>query len=366
MLHFIYFILFTFIAFSVGTLIFDFCHYGMHLCLKSKNKILRKIGQLHLAHHKFLPSSLVIDENARQKNMFYHVIFEYLINLIGIFSCLLFLPKGPVIIAFLVQTGFFFFTFYMKGNDLHHRTLDRVSPDRGVFFVYKDYHAMHHIYPNYFFSSYLRLLDIILGTAIVLNNKEVVMTGVNGALGSQMKLLLEKEGAKVTPFKYGIDYTYQHYESLVPALRNADILVLCHGTKYDSTQQANCDSYVEIIQLFKKVYKKRLVPVEVWAVGSEIECHPCFGIESLKNYAQSKRNYSNYAKRFFYDPEIQYRHLVHSAFTSRMGRGLMSASFAAFITLFLIKRDFKYVPVTYTGIAFINYFRYFFHKKRPS
>jgi hypothetical protein len=41
-----------------------------------------------------------------------------------------------------------------------------------------------------------------------------------------------------------------------------------------------------------------------------------------------------------------------------MGPGLMSASFAAKVTLFLLKRGFKYVPVTYTGIAFINYFRF--------
>ena len=79
-------------------------------------------------------------------------------------------------------------------------------------------------------------------------------------------------------------------------------------------------------------------------------------------YAASKRKFARHARTYFHDKNLHYRHLVHSAFISRMGPGLMTAGFAAKMTLFLIKRGFKYVPVTYTGFAFLNYFRFLFNK----
>ena len=104
------------------------------------------------------------------------------------------------------------------------------------------------------------------------------------------------------------------------------------------------------------------MPIEIWGVGSEIECHPCFGIKKIKVYAASKRNFARHARAYFHDRDIQYRHLVHSAFISPMGPGLMTANFAAAVTIFFLKRGFRYVPVTYTGFAFLNYFRFLLNK----
>ena len=41
-----------------------------------------------------------------------------------------------------------------------------------------------------------------------------------------------------------------------------------------------------------------------------------------------------------------------------MGPGLISGETAAKVALFLIRRGFRYVPVTYTGIALVNYFKF--------
>jgi hypothetical protein len=41
---------------------------------------------------------------------------------------------------------------------------------------------------------------------------------------------------------------------------------------------------------------------------------------------------------------------------------MMSADTAAAIALFFIRRGFRYVPVTFTGLAFWNYFRFVFLK----
>ncbi|MDB5474032.1 MAG: hypothetical protein JWP99_1335, partial [Devosia sp.] len=58
---------------------------------------------------------------------------------------------------------------------------------------------------------------------------------------------------------------------------------------------------------------------------------------------------------------------VPSSFTSAMGAGAMSAATAVNIALFFIQRGFRYVPVTMTGLAVLNYFRFrFFQKSRPA
>ncbi len=119
--------------------------------------------------------------------------------------------------------------------------------------------------------------------------------------------------------------------------------------------QANCDSFLALIERYKAHVRPRQMPGEVWAVGSEIECHPAFGLPELKSYARSKRAYARHAARLMGDRDILYRHIVPSAFRSRMGPGLMSGRTAAAVAFWLIRHGFRYVPVTYTGIAFVNY-----------
>lgn len=97
------------------------------------------------------------------------------------------------------------------------------------------------------------------------------------------------------------------------------------------------------------------MPAEVWAVGSEIECHPAFGDPELQSYALSRRAYARAAARLMHDQELLYRNIVPSAFRSRMGGGMMSGRTAARVALWLIRHGCRYVPVTYTGIAFLNF-----------
>jgi hypothetical protein len=169
--------------------------------------------------------------------------------------------------------------------------------------------------------------------------------------------MLEAQGALVTALKYGRDYDYDDYDRLEPALAQADVLVLCHGSKVAHAMQANCDSFVAIIDRFRRLGGRR-APAEVWAIGSEIEAHPAWGDPDLAIYLRSKRAFARRARQYFRDGDMVYRHIVPSAFTSRMGRGLISGRAAAAIAMFFIRRGFRYVPVTYTGIAFVNALTY--------
>jgi hypothetical protein len=161
------------------------------------------------------------------------------------------------------------------------------------------------------------------------------------------------------PLKFGVDWTYLDYSGADSVLETADVLILAHGAKGGCAMKANCESFLALIERFRALTRCRQVPVEVWAVGSEIECHPAFGEPDLKVYARSKRAYALAAARLAYDPDLLYRHIVPSSFRSRMGPGLLSARTSAAIALWLIRRGFRYVPVTYTGVAFLNFIPYF-------
>lgn len=352
----------TVVVFFTGTIVADFFHYFFHLGMRSRIPLLRKIGSMHMSHHQFFSRSLKIKTAFAKKNLWHHLVIEYAASTTAMLLFLFFMPLGVVACAVALQTLIFIIVCSRHGIDPHHKSYSKLPSSRGGFFVSAEYHALHHVYPTKYYSSYCKFIDYILGTAHHLNGKHIAMTGASGALGLQMKKLLEKSGAKVTAFKFGEDYTYGDYEKLRESLQNADILFLCHGSKLENTQAANCDSFVDIIELYRQVHKPTLLPLEVWGVGSEIEFHPCFGIKKLIPYATSKRNYARKARQYFHDRDIQYRHLVHSAFTSPMGPGLMTASFAARASMFFIKRDFKYIPVSYMGFAYLNYFRYLFNK----
>ena len=346
------------LLFLAATIVFDCVHYILHICMKSKNRFLHALGSIHLQHHRFFNTKLNISNEYSVSNIFSHIMLENFTQFVVILCGLFFVKPAAVIVAAVFQLLLLLLVIKNRGVDPHHRAYEKLPAYRGGWYVTADYHALHHHYLTNYYSSYIKLIDSILGTSHHLENKKIVMTGASGALGSNLKRKLEAAGAQVTPFRYQLDYDYGQYEKIIPALKNADILVLCHGSKVHLAQQANCDSYVDLIELYKKVHERDLLPPEVWATGSEIECHPCFGIKSIQVYAASKRNFAKYARQYYRDPQLQYRHLVHSAFISPMGPGLMTANFAAAATLFFIKRGFRYVPVTYTGFALLNYFRF--------
>ena len=346
------------LAYLTGTVLFDVIHYFFHQSMKSQHASLKMLGRLHGMHHRFFPATLTIQKTLWQENFIRHVTFEYVTQVCGTLFCLFFMHPYAIAFAIIFETCLFFSVYQWHGEDPHHRSIAKLSAHRGGMFVSGSYHALHHVYPNNFFSSSIKIIDYVLGTGLQLKGMRIALTGASGALGSQMKLLLEKAGAVVTPIKFGVDYDYHDYSRLKSVFANSDILFLCHGSKHDNAMEANCDSFIQMIELFKSMHAHRFLPVEIWGVGSEIECHPCFGIKKLYPYAESKRHYARYARACFRDTSIQYRHLVHAAFTSRMGPGLMTAKFAANVTMFMLKRGFKYIPVTYTGFAFINYFRF--------
>jgi hypothetical protein len=345
--------------FVVATFVFDAIHFTLHVCLNARWPWLRILASPHQAHHDFCDRRLVYHDVEIVPNLVLHVVPEYTTQMAVCALSLMVLDPLPVIVVMGSFTLVFLGVMILRGKDRNHVQLPVLPAAHAALFVRAPYHALHHIYPDNYMSSYTTLFDRLMGTACQIRGRRVALTGASGAFGVAMKSLLERAGAVVMPLKFGVDWTYLDYSGADSVLETADILVLAHGAKGGCAMQANCDSFVALIERFKALTQGRQVPVEVWAVGSEIECHPAFGDPSLHDYARSKRAYARAAARLVYHPDVLYRHIVPSAFRSRMGPGLMSASASAAIALWLIRRGFRYIPVTYTGIAFLNLIPFF-------
>jgi monoglucosyldiacylglycerol epimerase len=347
--------------FLAASTLFDVVHYVLHKFLKSRFALLRRVGSLHQAHHDFYTNTLEFDSRYARANLLHHVIPEYgnqvMFTLPGYFL----LGPWPVAVALTIETFIFVMVVIRGGMDEHHIEVSKRGPWRNHAagaFVTADYHTLHHIHPDRFFSSYITAFDRVMGTACQIAGRRVALTGASGAFGSAMARLLEKEGATVSTLKHDVDFTDDDASHADGVLRDAEILVLCHGAKVDQAMAANCNSFVTLIERFKSLKVPPLTPIEVWAVGSEIECHPSFGDPILKEYRRSKVAYSKHARRYYSDRTLIYRHIVPSSFRSKMGPGLISGEASARWALFLIRRGLRYVPVTYTGIALVNYLKF--------
>ncbi|GLQ09529.1 hypothetical protein GCM10007913_14610 [Devosia yakushimensis] len=356
----------TALVFVVSTALFDALHWTLHKWEKSRFKLLRVLSSWHWVHHKFLGLDMQINPAYARQNIWFHVLPEYLTSMAGTLIFLLVFPWPPIALVAAIRTIMLVLTLKEEGLDYNHMSMDRVGGQQGLLWVDNNYHAMHHVYPHNFFSSFTNAFDLIFGTGCQIEGRRFLVTGASGAFGSAMVAKLQKLGGIVETAKSGVDFSAGSYDGMRQKLERADVLVLAHGAKTDDCWNANFVTFRDLTELFTEIGKTRLTPPEVWALGSEVEFHGDMGLEELKAYSASKRAFAAQALDYYRSDALIYRHIVPSSFTSAMGKGAMSAETAVNIALFFIRRSFKYVPVTFTGLAVLNYFRFrFFQKGQP-
>lgn len=347
------------VVFMASTLLFDVLHWLLHQWGRSKNRLLRRFARWHWVHHRFLDRKMRVHPELVWPNLVFHVLPEFGTAMAGTLLFLLVFPWEPVVAVVIVRLIMLVFVIKDEGMDVNHMAMDRVGGRQGLLWVNANYHAMHHVYPNNYFSSLANMFDLVAGTTCELRNRKFVVTGAGGAFGGALVKRLEKLGAEVRTLRHGEHFAPGFVsDDARAALEWADVLVLSHGAKTDDCWNANVVTFVELIDLFEAIGKTKLVAPEVWAMGSEAELHGDLGMASMRAYADSKRAFATHAKRYYRSPDLIYRHIVPSAFTSDMGRGLISAESAVSVALFFIKRGFRYVPVTYTTLAIWNYLRF--------
>jgi hypothetical protein len=354
------------LVFVVSTLIFDTLHWLLHRWGRSKNRLLRRFSRWHWVHHRFLDRKMRVNPSLVWPNLFYHVLPEYLTGMAGTLIFLLVFPWPPVAVVALARTWMLIQTIREEGMDFNHMSMDRISGQQGLWWVNPSYHAMHHVHPNNFFSSFTNGFDLLFGTGTQISGRRFLITGASGAFGGAMKARLEQLGGIVETAKHGIDFSPANYAPVREKLARADCLILSHGAKTEGCWDANHRTFVDLIDLFIQSGRGRLTPPEVWALGSEAEFHGDMGMDELRDYAASKRAFAQRALGYYRSGDVLYRHIVPSSFTSAMGPGPMSADTAVSIALFFIRRGFHYVPVTLTTLAFWNYFRFIRQTPAPA
>ena len=354
------------LVFIVSTALFDALHWTLHKWEGSKIPLLRTFSSWHWVHHKFLGLDMQINPAYARANIWFHILPEYLTSMAGTLVFLLVFPWPVIVAVAALRTVMLGLTLREEGLDYNHMSMDRVGGQQSLLWVDNNYHAMHHVYPHNFFSSFANVFDLVFGTACQIEGRRFLVTGASGAFGSALVEKLTRLGAVVETAKSGVDFTQGNYAAMREKLERAHVLVLAHGAKTEDCWNANNVTFRELVELFTDMGKNRLAPPEVWALGSEVEFHGDMGMDELRAYSASKRAFALRARDYYRSDALIYRHIVPSSFTSSMGKGAMSAATAVNIALFFIRRGFRYVPVTLTGLAVLNYFRFrFFQKEQP-
>lgn len=354
------------LAFIVSTALFDVLHWALHKWQDSRSPLLRRLSSWHWVHHKFLGVDMQINPAYARANIWFHILPEFLTSMAGTLIFLLVFPWQPVAAVAAIRIVMLVMTLREEGLDYNHMSMDRVGGQQGLLWVGNNYHAMHHVYPSNFFSSFANVFDLVAGTTCQIEGRRFLVTGAGGAFGSAMVAKLTGLGGIIETAKSGVDFSAGNYSAMREKLARTDVLVLAHGAKSEDCWNANNVTFRELTELFTDIGKTRLTPPEVWALGSEVEFHGDMGMDELKAYSASKRAFAVRARDYYRSDALIYRHIVPSSFTSAMGKGAMSAATAVNISLFFIRRGFRYVPVTLTGLAVLNYFRFrFFQKDQP-
>ncbi|KAF7595695.1 hypothetical protein BBP40_005139 [Aspergillus hancockii] len=361
-----------FYLYLAGSVFFDTAHWLLHKWSKSQWKFLRWLAYCHQFHHLYYNRALKFNNRYLRQNAWIALPLEMACKILGSIAGWLLAHQlmtdnidiAPLVVVSIFEAIRTLVVIAMSGQDSNHVAYDTVPKDHSWLFVGPEFHALHHVHPDRYMGSMVKLFDWIAGTAYSLRSKRVVLTGGSGAFGKAIEKQLLAEGVKdIQKLRFGKDWTHQDFSRLGPVLEEADILVLAHGTKGMDAMDANCNSSIRFAELFlerksvEHMRQGKTIP-EIWYVGSEIEVHPAWGIPEMQRYSASKRAFLPYARALYDDPRVTYRHIVPAAFESSMGKAIVSPDWAARVALWWIHRGAYYVPVTYTGLAFLNFFKF--------
>ena len=313
------------VLFLASSVAFDVVHWLLHRLAASRIGPLRAIGDLHETHHAFLDRELRIHPEHQEANLRRHVIPEYGTQLSVSLVALAVLPAAMVVPVIGLQTLVFALIFRGRGLDINHREWESVAAYRPSFFCLPEYHALHHVYPEAHFSSWIKLLDQVLGTGAHLADRRYAVVGASGVFGESLVTRLREAGAA------SVDAVEP---DALDALREVDVLVLAQDPTGASSAGSDRDAAVRVIERFGETTADERVAPEVWAT-----CAP-----------RADAAFEADARRYYRDGRFIYRHLV-------VEPGALDAR-AADQVLGGVRRGYNYVPAVPLGRALADFPRF--------
>lgn len=244
-----------------GSLFFDVVHYMLHRTNKSSHPLLRSLARIHRFHHLYFTRHMKFDDKYLWQNLVQALPLELGLQILGtalgyVFATLV-TPTGLVWITqnhlwsiISIQIFRTVFVILASGRDSNHLVYKTAPKDPNWIFAGPEFHALHHVYPDRYIGSFIKLFDWVLGTAYSFRGKRFVITGGSGAFGQAIVAELEREGVqRVQDLKFGIDWDHEHFEKATAELSACDVLILAHSTE---DQDADCNSAVQLVRLFKQ------------------------------------------------------------------------------------------------------------------
>jgi len=299
-----------------GTTFFDAVHWVLHLMLGSRWRALRLLAWPHGVHHRFLDGGLRVCWEYQRRNVFCHLVPEYLTQLAFSAALLLLLPVPVVLGCALLQTVVFGFLLSRRGLDINHRPIETLDAYRPSLLCPPAYHALHHVYPGAYFSAYNKLVDWAVGGGAWLPGRRFALSGEEMPFGRALRERLAREGVAGIRALGGAGD---------PALAGVDVLVLCDPAAKEEP----------LVEAFVRATRARQLPPEVWALHER----PVDGL----------------ARHYYRDLRVCYRSIV---LPGAAGIDSAAARRAARVALFFIRRGFHFVPTRLGPAALLDFRRF--------
>jgi monoglucosyldiacylglycerol epimerase len=292
----------------VGLHVFDGLHWVLHGMLRSRWRVVRWLAAPHAMHHRWLDAELRICWENQAANFWGHIVLEYTTQLVFSAALLLVLPAGMVAAAVLYQTLVFAYIVSQRGLDPNHRPIEMLDAYKPSFLALPAYHALHHVYPDAYYSAYSKLIDYLVGGGIQLRGRRLGVTGAESSFGQPLCSRLAREGvAEIV----SLEALAPHSEDGDASLATIDILLICDPTA----------PRVALVEAFVRATCRRQLPPEVWAVHTQAT--------------------DRLARHYYDDPRVTYRAIVApEAALHDPARAARAAAVAAFF----IRRGFNFVP----------------------
>ena len=174
------------LLFAIATFVFDVIHATLHVFAGSRFRLLRWVGALHQSHHDFFDTNLRFHDDQVRANLIKHVVPEYLTQMSVCAAGLLVFDVVPVALVMGFFTILFVSVLWLRGKDGNHVAFETLSAPGGGLWVDSSYHALHHVYPPTYISSYFRVFDLLFGAGCRIRGRRVAPTGASGAFGEPM------------------------------------------------------------------------------------------------------------------------------------------------------------------------------------
>jgi hypothetical protein len=230
----------------VGAILFDGVHWVLHGMLRSRNAFLRGLARPHAVHHEWIDRELETNWDLQAANVWCHIVPEYLTQLVFSALVALVLPLPFALVLLALQTAVFLGILRARGRDVNHRPAARIDAHPPGWTTPPAYHALHHAWPDAYFSSYTKAVDWLVGGGVQIAGRRFGWSGPASPFAEALRAEVERrDGGASDPER----------------LRELDVLVLLDPA-------ASVEASVEA---FIRATRDRQLPPEVWALRASDE-----------------------------------------------------------------------------------------------